>query len=123
MLYGTTMRTPSKRRIAGTPTPGKVRKVGVCCTFIYHCVFIDYAVMTDCRCVKRVKSLYPFCFFFSLSNQLNGTSTLSTPTSFLSSGLGGTKCQSSFLKAPLSASKVRPLSLFCLIVLKKGWIG
>ncbi|KAM7002093.1 protein regulator of cytokinesis 1-like [Tautogolabrus adspersus] len=61
MLYGTT-RTPSKRRIAGTPTPGKVRK-------------------------------------------LNGTSTLSTPNSFLSSGLGGTMCQSSIQKPPLSASK------------------
>ncbi|XP_044050370.1 protein regulator of cytokinesis 1-like isoform X3 [Siniperca chuatsi] len=62
MLYGTAMRTPSKRRIAGTPTPGKVRK-------------------------------------------LNGTSTISTPTSFLSSGLGGTMCQSSIQKPPLSASK------------------
>ncbi|XP_070763557.1 protein regulator of cytokinesis 1-like isoform X1 [Enoplosus armatus] len=62
MLYGTAMRTPSKRRIAGTPTPGKVRK-------------------------------------------LNGTSTMSTPTSFLSSGLGGTMCQSAIQKPPLSASK------------------
>ncbi|XP_042352314.1 protein regulator of cytokinesis 1-like [Plectropomus leopardus] len=62
MLYGTTMRTPSKRRIAGTPTPGKVRK-------------------------------------------LNGTSTISTPNSFLSSGLSGTMCQSSIQKPPLSASK------------------
>ncbi|XP_034540986.1 protein regulator of cytokinesis 1-like isoform X2 [Notolabrus celidotus] len=61
MLYGTTMRTPSKRRIAGTPTPGKVRK-------------------------------------------LNGTSTISTPNSFLSSGLSGTMCQS-IQKPPLSASK------------------
>ncbi|XP_071352721.1 protein regulator of cytokinesis 1-like isoform X2 [Trachinotus anak] len=62
MLYGTTVRTPSKRRIAGTPTPGKVRK-------------------------------------------LNGTSTISTPNSFLSSGLGGTMCLSSIQKPPLSASK------------------
>ncbi|XP_049429164.1 protein regulator of cytokinesis 1-like isoform X2 [Epinephelus fuscoguttatus] len=62
MLYGTSMRTPSKRRVAGTPTPGKVRK-------------------------------------------LNGTSTISTPNSFLSSGLGGTMCQSSIQKPPLSASK------------------
>ncbi|XP_041652659.1 protein regulator of cytokinesis 1-like isoform X1 [Cheilinus undulatus] len=62
MLYGTTMRTPSKRRIAGTPTPGKMRK-------------------------------------------LNGTSTMSTPNSFLCSGLGGTMCQSSIQKPPLSASK------------------
>ncbi|XP_045893215.1 protein regulator of cytokinesis 1-like isoform X2 [Micropterus dolomieu] len=62
MLYGTAMRTPSKRRLAGTPTPGKVRK-------------------------------------------LNGTSTISTPTSFLSSGLSGTMCQSSIQKPPLSASK------------------
>ncbi|XP_040893967.1 protein regulator of cytokinesis 1-like isoform X1 [Toxotes jaculatrix] len=62
MLYGTAVRTPSKRRIAGTPTPGKVRK-------------------------------------------LNGTSTMSTPNSFLSSGLGGTICQSSIQKPPLSASK------------------
>lgn len=29
MLYGTLKRTPSKRRLAGTPTPGKIRKVGV----------------------------------------------------------------------------------------------
>ncbi|XP_018521874.1 protein regulator of cytokinesis 1 isoform X2 [Lates calcarifer] len=62
MLYGTAVRTPSKRRIAGTPTPGKVRK-------------------------------------------LIGTSTISTPNSFLSSGLGGTMCQSSIQKPPLSASK------------------
>ncbi|XP_047451996.1 protein regulator of cytokinesis 1-like isoform X2 [Mugil cephalus] len=61
MLYGTAVRTPSKRRIAGTPTPGKVRK-------------------------------------------FNGTSTISTPNSFLSSGLGGTMCQS-IQKPPLSASK------------------
>ncbi|CAJ1056501.1 protein regulator of cytokinesis 1-like isoform X2 [Xyrichtys novacula] len=61
MLYGTA-RTPSKRRIAGTPTPGKIRK-------------------------------------------LNGTTTISTPNSFLSSGLGGTMCQSSIQKPPLSASK------------------
>ncbi|XP_029909679.1 protein regulator of cytokinesis 1-like isoform X2 [Myripristis murdjan] len=27
MLYGTSIRTPSKRRMAGTPTPGKVRKL------------------------------------------------------------------------------------------------
>ncbi|XP_062859828.1 protein regulator of cytokinesis 1a isoform X2 [Trichomycterus rosablanca] len=27
MLYGTTLRTPTKRRIAGTPTPGKSRKL------------------------------------------------------------------------------------------------
>ncbi|KAM6926275.1 protein regulator of cytokinesis 1-like isoform 1-T1 [Lycodopsis pacificus] len=62
MLYGTSMRTPSKRRMAGTLTPGKVRK-------------------------------------------LNGTSTFSTPTSFLSSGLGGTMCLPSIQKPPLSASK------------------
>lgn len=30
MLYGTAKRTPCKRRmVAGTPTPGKVKKVGV----------------------------------------------------------------------------------------------
>nr|XP_046249251.1 protein regulator of cytokinesis 1-like isoform X2 [Scatophagus argus] len=62
MLYGTVKRTPSKRRIAGTPTPGKVKK-------------------------------------------FNATSTISTPTSFLSSGLSGTLCQSSIQKPPLSASK------------------
>ncbi|KAM3609377.1 uncharacterized protein V6R79_013647 [Siganus canaliculatus] len=62
MLYGTAKRTPTKRRIAGTPTPGKARK-------------------------------------------FNGTSTISTPTSFLSSGLGGTMCQSSIQKPPLSACK------------------
>ncbi|KAM4734332.1 protein regulator of cytokinesis 1-like [Anableps anableps] len=62
MLYGTTMRTPSKRRAAGTPTPGKMRK-------------------------------------------LNGTSTISTPNSFLHAGLSGTMCQTSTLKPPLSASK------------------
>lgn len=60
MLYGTT-RTPSKRRIAGTPTPGKMRK-------------------------------------------LNGTTTVSTPNSFLHAGFG-TMNQTSTLKPPLSASK------------------
>lgn len=29
MLYGTVKQTPSKRRLMGTPTPGKIRKVGV----------------------------------------------------------------------------------------------
>ncbi|MEQ2220386.1 hypothetical protein ILYODFUR_004852 [Ilyodon furcidens] len=62
MLYGTTMRTPSKRRIVGTHTPGKIRK-------------------------------------------MTGTSTISTPNSFLHAGLGGTVCQTSTLKPPLSASK------------------
>uniref|UniRef100_A0A672HUJ2 Protein regulator of cytokinesis 1-like n=1 Tax=Salarias fasciatus TaxID=181472 RepID=A0A672HUJ2_SALFA len=57
MLYGTAAKTPSKRRVGGTPTPSKLRK-------------------------------------------LNGTSTVSTPNSFLSSGLGGTTCLSSFQKPP-----------------------
>ncbi|XP_058500918.1 protein regulator of cytokinesis 1-like [Solea solea] len=62
MLYGTAVKTPTKRRIAGTPTPGKIKK-------------------------------------------LNGMSTISTPNSFLSSGLSGTMCYSSAQKPPLSASK------------------
>uniref|UniRef100_A0A3Q0S182 Protein regulator of cytokinesis 1a n=1 Tax=Amphilophus citrinellus TaxID=61819 RepID=A0A3Q0S182_AMPCI len=62
MLYGTTVKTPSKRRLGGTPTPAKIKR-------------------------------------------LNGTSTISTPTSFLSSGLGGTMCHSSTQKPPLSAIK------------------
>ncbi|XP_028305843.1 protein regulator of cytokinesis 1-like isoform X2 [Gouania willdenowi] len=62
MLYGTAARTPSKRRLAGTLTPGKVRK-------------------------------------------FTGTSTLSTPNSFMNSGLSGTLCQS-VQKPPLSAGKV-----------------
>ncbi|XP_008410251.1 protein regulator of cytokinesis 1-like [Poecilia reticulata] len=33
MLYGTMMRTPTKRRIAGTPTPGKMRKMNSTSTF------------------------------------------------------------------------------------------
>ncbi|KAL6106603.1 prc1 [Pungitius sinensis] len=32
MLYGTSMRTPSKRRIGGAPTPGKVRKLNITST-------------------------------------------------------------------------------------------
>ncbi|XP_019712554.1 protein regulator of cytokinesis 1-like isoform X5 [Hippocampus comes] len=62
MLYGTAVRTPSKRRIVGNGTPGKQRKMG--------------------------------------------TSTISTPVSFLGSGFGGTMCQSSIQRPPLSASKV-----------------
>ncbi|XP_019712553.1 protein regulator of cytokinesis 1-like isoform X4 [Hippocampus comes] len=61
MLYGTAVRTPSKRRIVGNGTPGKQRKMG--------------------------------------------TSTISTPVSFLGSGFGGTMCQSSIQRPPLSASK------------------
>lgn len=68
MMYGTSLRTPSKRRVAGTPTPGKMRK-------------------------------------------LNSASTLSTPTSFL----GGTLCQSSMQKPPLSASK-------CLVLRNPGQV-
>ncbi|XP_024859398.1 protein regulator of cytokinesis 1 isoform X2 [Kryptolebias marmoratus] len=64
MYFGTTttIRTPSKRRMPGTPTPSKLKK-------------------------------------------FNGTSTVSTPNSFLNSGLGGTMCQSYLQKPPLSASK------------------
>uniref|UniRef100_A0AAV2L4J3 Protein regulator of cytokinesis 1 n=1 Tax=Knipowitschia caucasica TaxID=637954 RepID=A0AAV2L4J3_KNICA len=58
MMFGTAIRTPSKRRVAGSVTPGKIRK-------------------------------------------MNSASTLSTPTSIL----GGTLCQSSLQKLPLSASK------------------
>ncbi|XP_077372222.1 protein regulator of cytokinesis 1-like isoform X2 [Festucalex cinctus] len=61
MLYGTTVRTAAKRRVCGTPTPSKQRKMGM--------------------------------------------STISTPTSNLTSGLGGTMCQSAIHKPPLSASK------------------
>ncbi|XP_061825677.1 protein regulator of cytokinesis 1-like isoform X1 [Nerophis lumbriciformis] len=61
MLYGTAVRTPSKRRLGGTPTTGKLRKMG--------------------------------------------TSTISTPNSFLSSGMGGTMCQFSIQKPPPSSSK------------------
>uniref|UniRef100_H3D847 Protein regulator of cytokinesis 1a n=1 Tax=Tetraodon nigroviridis TaxID=99883 RepID=H3D847_TETNG len=67
MLYGTVKLTPSKRRLAGTPTPAKMRK--------FHT-----------------------------------TSALTTPTSILHSGLGGTFCQSG-QKPPLSASKVGPEEL------------
>lgn len=42
--------------------------------------------------------------------QFNTTSALSTPTSFMNSGLGGTLCQSAIQKPPLSASKVRSRS-------------
>ncbi|KAF7663259.1 hypothetical protein LDENG_00215570 [Lucifuga dentata] len=62
MLYGTSIRTPSKRRLAGTPTPSKVKK-------------------------------------------LSGMSTISTPTSFLSSAVSGTICHSSIQRTPLSVSK------------------
>nr|XP_057931123.1 protein regulator of cytokinesis 1-like isoform X3 [Doryrhamphus excisus] len=58
MLYGTAVRIPSKRRIAGTATRGKLRKMGL----------------------------------------------VSTPSTFISSGLGGTMSQSSVHKPPLSAS-------------------
>ncbi|XP_054633138.1 protein regulator of cytokinesis 1-like isoform X2 [Dunckerocampus dactyliophorus] len=61
MLYRTAVKTPSKRRLAGNPTPGKLRKMG------------------------------PL--------------TMSTPGTFVSSGLGATLCQSSIQKPPLSASK------------------
>ncbi|XP_013869034.1 protein regulator of cytokinesis 1 isoform X2 [Austrofundulus limnaeus] len=61
MFYGTT-KTPSKRRMPGTPSSSKLRK-------------------------------------------LNGTSTVTTPNSFLGSGLGGTMCHSYLQKPPLSANK------------------
>lgn len=53
-----------------------------------------------------------FFFLPPLSSQFNATSTMSTPTSLLCSGLGGTLCQSSIQKPPLSASKVCLSSLF-----------
>ncbi|CAL8242232.1 unnamed protein product [Merluccius merluccius] len=60
--FGAVVRTPSKRRLATTPTPGKVRK-------------------------------------------LTGISSLSTPNSTLSSGLGATISHSSALRPPLSIKK------------------
>ncbi|XP_023811509.1 protein regulator of cytokinesis 1 isoform X1 [Oryzias latipes] len=68
MLYGTSVRTPSKRRLGGPTTPGKVKK-------------------------------------------FTGISTISTPNSFLNSGLGGTTCHASMQKPPLSASKANSLRI------------
>lgn len=40
-MYGTGKRMPSKRRIAGTPTPGKIRKVGVVGAAVpYYCCIL-----------------------------------------------------------------------------------
>lgn len=100
MLYGTMVKTPSKRRIGGTPTPGKMKRVNGWIFLWFFC---------NCVNVKHEHWLKHLC---PLSTQLNGTSTFSTPTSFLSSGLSGTMCLSSTQKPPLSASKVLCFMLF-----------
>ncbi|XP_034032076.1 protein regulator of cytokinesis 1-like isoform X2 [Thalassophryne amazonica] len=63
MLYGTVLKTPSKRKVGGTVVPGKARKLN--------------------------------------------SATISTPSSFLTSGLCGTICPSPLLKLPPSGT--RPL--------------
>lgn len=35
LLYGTVLRTPTKRRLAATPTPGKTRKVLASCRYLH----------------------------------------------------------------------------------------
>lgn len=55
MLYGTAKQTPSKRRLVGTPTPAKIRKVGV-----------------DSAAVTTVPSMYfTFVFFCSVPHHLS----------------------------------------------------
>lgn len=66
MLYGTSMRTPSKRRVAGTPTPGKVRKVRRCSSFIYC-----KGSSTVCTCVsEQIQKLSCRIFFCPLSSMV-----------------------------------------------------
>jgi len=48
MLYGTTLRTPTKRRVLGTPTPSKSRKVRSLC---FHLFFFNNSIFSLHLCL------------------------------------------------------------------------
>lgn len=98
MLYGTIIRTPTKRRFLGTPTPNKSRKVSNLSLF-------ERVVL------RRTHSAPPVLCSNLLSyfNQFNATSSSSsaTPNSTMRCAFGGTVCRSPVPRLPLSANKVR----------------
>lgn len=101
MLYGTIVRTPTKRRFLGTTTPNKSRKVWNPCLRCINSLPLSFVVTS---------SGLLFLFFF---NQFNATSSSSSTTSnsTMRCAFGGTVCRSPVPRLPLSAKKV------CFIVL------
>lgn len=98
MLYGTIIRTPTKRRFLGTPTPNKSRKVSNLSLF-------EGVVL---RCTNS--ALPVLCSnLLSYFNQFNATSSSSSTTSnsTMRCAFGGTVCRSPVPRLPLSANKVR----------------
>lgn len=91
MLYGTAIRTPTKRRFLGTTTPNKNRKVVEPIGF-------------DMNPAASVANALTLC----ASPQLNATSSTSSATSnsTMRSAFCGTVCRSPVLRPPLSANKV-----------------
>ncbi|XP_010881718.2 protein regulator of cytokinesis 1 isoform X4 [Esox lucius] len=100
LMYGTSVKTPSKRRLAGTPTPGKARRVNLNATSSVSGATPNSTLRsafggTVCRS--------PLPRTPMSANKLNGTSTVSSSTnSTLRSVFGGTVCRS---PVPMSASK------------------
>lgn len=107
MLYGTIVRTPTKRRFLGTTTtPNKSRKV---------------SKLRVCVCVCEMyrpllwAALTPPCLY-----QFNATSSSSSTTSnsTMRCAFGGTVCRSPVLRLPLSANKVGFMYAFGL---RRAW--
>ncbi|KAL0968804.1 hypothetical protein UPYG_G00272100 [Umbra pygmaea] len=102
VLYGTAVRTPSKRHIAGTPTPGKARKLHTASSISSstpNSTFRSAFGGTMCRSpVPRTPMS---------SSKLNTTSSISSSTanSTFRSAFGGTMCHSSVPRTPMSSSK------------------
>uniref|UniRef100_A0A3P9AGS9 Protein regulator of cytokinesis 1a n=1 Tax=Esox lucius TaxID=8010 RepID=A0A3P9AGS9_ESOLU len=98
LMYGTSVKTPSKRRLAGTPTPGKARRLNATSSVsgaTPNSTLRSAFGGTVCRS--------PLPRTPMSANKLNGTSTVSSSTnSTLRSVFGGTVCRS---PVPMSASK------------------
>lgn len=93
MLYGTAIRTPTKRRFLGTTTPNKTRKV------------VEPIGLTSVQPPPPPPLL---TLSLCASPQLNATSSTSSATSnsTMRSAFCGTVCRSPVPRPPLSANKV-----------------
>lgn len=98
MLYGTIVRTPTKRRFLGAAaTPNKSRKV------------------SKPREIQRLLRSSPPLTPPALLHQFNATSSSSSTTSnsTMRCAFGGTVCRSPLPRLPLSANKVDISDTFC----------
>ncbi|KAJ8002504.1 hypothetical protein DPEC_G00159590 [Dallia pectoralis] len=103
LLYGTAVRTPSKRRLATVPTSGKAKRLNATSSISSstpNSTLRSAFGGTVCRSPGLRTPMS--------ASKLNATSSISssTPNSTLRSAFGGTVCNSPVLRTPMSANKL-----------------